>query len=74
MLQVNESVLVLEELKTFALLKRLFDNYELHVNVSENITSSKRQQQIEFLNAIQATPHMKETIKYLENKGTKKTS
>ena len=71
LLEVNNSALVLEELKTISLLRRLFDNYELHTHIPENITAAKEQEQIDFLKAILATPHMQKTIEYLENRGKK---
>lgn len=69
LLQVNEDLLILDDVKTIALMRRLFDNYELDTHAVEQVTPEEEQEELEFLNAVLDTPIMKKTMKFLEFKG-----
>ncbi|KAI8129824.1 Poly(U)-specific endoribonuclease like protein [Lucilia cuprina] len=72
LLQVNDDLLSLNDVKTIALMRRLFDNYELDAHAIEQVTPEEEQEELdvtEFLKAILDTPIMKKTMKFLEFKG-----
>ncbi|TMW53283.1 hypothetical protein DOY81_001649 [Sarcophaga bullata] len=69
LLQVNDDLLALDALKTTALMRRLFDNYELDTHAIENVTPEEEQEELEFLTAILETPIMKKTMQFLVFKG-----
>ena len=69
LLQVNDDLLALEDLKTTALMRRLFDNYELDTHAIEHVTPEEEQEELEFLTAILETPVMKKTMQFLVFKG-----